>query len=70
LKGIEGSVGLNKPAAPHYDYLDAEADVVQKRTLDETTIGLRESYAKEVEKLHALPGANAPRAFEQIYRRL
>lgn len=34
---------------------------VQRRTLVETTREQRESYAKEVEKQHALPGANAPR---------
>jgi ubiquinone/menaquinone biosynthesis C-methylase UbiE len=36
-------------------------EAVQRRTLDETTLDLRHSYAKEVIKEHELPGANAPR---------
>ena len=61
LKGIDVSVGLDKLATPQSEDLQSEAEIVQKRTLDEATRGLRESYANEVEKLQALPGGNAPR---------
>ncbi len=37
------------------------SETVQRRILDESTREQRESHAKEVEKQHGLPGADAPR---------
>ncbi len=47
------------------DYLigdiDRETEVVKPKILDETVRSEKESHAKEVEKQHVLPGADAPR---------
>ena len=44
----------------NFSMILSKTQIVQ-RTLDDRTLMERESHAKEVEKAHSLPGANAPR---------
>lgn len=61
FKELAVGAGRSKLTAQYYEQLHAEAEAIPVRKLDDTARAEKESHAKEVEKEHNLPGADAPR---------